>query len=196
MGMKNRRFLAILFLSSALAVQAATVAVQVVESGPSLESGFLESSSAWEYGLMDALFNAGHIVSNAPIARLDAGLDAGTRTAADFMADTMQGVVEAKNGGADMLILAFLEYKSPSANPSPAGSSARLPAGSSTGSPALSTATRWSPITVTIRCISLNPVAVIAQETRKEIIQSRSGSEDQKNAAALMRNIISRLKER
>jgi hypothetical protein len=187
MGMTNRRILGIFFLLSALSIQAATVAVQVVESGPSLESGFIESSSAWEYAVMDALFDAGHIVSNAPIRRLDTGILNSTA----FMADTMQGVVEAKNGGADLLILVLLEYKNPAPTASQAGQA---------GSPAIaassSTTTRLSPSLVEIRCKRLNPVKLIAQETSKDILQSRTGLEDQKNAAALMRNIISRLKER
>ncbi len=187
MGMTNRSILGTLFLLSALSIQAATVAVQIVESGPSLESGFIESSSAWEYAVMDALFDAGHIVSNAPIRRLDTGI----LSSAAFMADTMQGVMEAKNGGADLLILVLLEYKKPAPAASQAGQ-----AGSPTVGATPSTTTRISPSMVDIRCKRLNPVRLIAQESSKDILQSRSGIEDQKNAAALMRNIISRLKER
>jgi hypothetical protein len=84
--------------------------ILVVETGegavrglPSGEAGF-ESSLLWETCLLDVFFDAGHIVSNAPVLRLEAPGNG------EFPAELEPELEEARSGGADYVILALLRY--------------------------------------------------------------------------------------
>lgn len=72
----------------------ATFSVVVVETGLEEAAPTAEASSAWESGIMAALFDAGHIVSNAPIRRGGLG----------------DSIDTAREGGARYLISAELSY--------------------------------------------------------------------------------------
>jgi hypothetical protein len=63
-----------------------------------------ESSLIWETCLLDVLFEAGHIVSNAPVRRLELPGDG------DFPGELGPALEEARSGGADYIILALLRY--------------------------------------------------------------------------------------
>jgi hypothetical protein len=104
---------------SVFPVSAATVSFLVVETGIA-EDTAVESSSAWESGLMDVFFDAGHIVSNAPILRL-------SKEPEKLFPDEVQGSFnEALEGGADFFVLALLEFQGPPDNPKPRRISLRL----------------------------------------------------------------------
>jgi hypothetical protein len=84
---------------------AATVSFLIIEKGLSAESARPESSFYWESGMMDAFFDAGHIVSNAPIIRIkdkqaDSALPREARRELD----------EARLGGADFFVVVTLDY--------------------------------------------------------------------------------------
>jgi hypothetical protein len=102
--MKKRCLLAFFAFTGLAALPAATVSVLVVETGLFPETGQAESSSVWESGVMDALFDAGHIVSNAPIVRLK------TLPGPGIPAELRRDFDEARLGGADFLVLVFLTY--------------------------------------------------------------------------------------
>jgi hypothetical protein len=105
----------LLLCACALPASAATVGLAVVEVGLSPDAARPEASFAWESGALDALFGAGHIGSNAPIARLGAGL----LNPAGLPADEYYGVDEARTGGADWLLLVVLRYRSDGVRPVP-----------------------------------------------------------------------------
>ncbi|MDR0403036.1 MAG: hypothetical protein LBH35_05535 [Treponema sp.] len=100
---------------------AATVSLLVVETGLSGESGRPQSSLLWENGLFDVFFDAGHIVSNAPIMRLP------EKTTEKLPGEVRTELDQAKNGGADYFIVILLEYPGAPAieeTPVPAGTPA------------------------------------------------------------------------
>lgn len=78
----------------------ATFSVVVVETGLGEAAPAAEASSAWESGIMAALFDAGHIVSNAPIRRGGLG----------------DSIETAREGGARYLLAAELSYDSSDTN--------------------------------------------------------------------------------
>jgi hypothetical protein len=95
--------LAALILSS---INAATVSFMVIETGLSPDKGQIQSSSLWESGMMDVFFNAGHIVSNAPIMRLPMEDPDGEKLPEPARSE----FDEARNGGADFFIVVLLSY--------------------------------------------------------------------------------------
>ncbi|MDR2134486.1 MAG: hypothetical protein LBP27_05205 [Treponema sp.] len=91
----------IFFLSP---LEAATVSFLVIETGLSEEAGTSQHSGLWESGLLDVFFEAGHIVSNAPILRL------GKRPGEIFPDEALGKLHEAVEGGVDFFIIALLDY--------------------------------------------------------------------------------------
>lgn len=83
------------------ALPAATVSFLVVEAGLPAETAVPNSSRLWENGMLDAFFEAGHIVSNAPILRVEG------KSFPELKAE----IKEAREGGADFLVVAFLSYR-------------------------------------------------------------------------------------
>ncbi len=81
-----------------------TVSIIIVETGIREESPRIESSGLWENGLMDVFFENGHIVSNAPILRLNAG------AANPYPGEQLLNLNEVKAGGANFYVLAVLSY--------------------------------------------------------------------------------------
>ncbi|MDR1506916.1 MAG: hypothetical protein LBI67_07405 [Treponema sp.] len=92
------------------ALSAATVSFLIIEAGLPEEDGQSQSSSLWESGMMDVFFEAGHIVSNAPVMRIpDAGI---FEKSGEKLPDRARTEFdEAKNGGADYFVMALLEYR-------------------------------------------------------------------------------------
>jgi hypothetical protein len=83
----------------------ATLTVLVIETGVREPRPVHEFSGLWENTLMDVFFDAGHIVSNAPIMQLN------TKPEGEFP-DAAQGAFkEAIAGGSDFLILALVDYQ-------------------------------------------------------------------------------------
>lgn len=83
------------------ALSAATVSFLVVETGLPAETAVPNASRLWENGMLDAFFEAGHIVSNAPILRI----------AGKNFPELNAEMKEAREGGADFLVVAFLSYR-------------------------------------------------------------------------------------
>jgi hypothetical protein len=90
-------------------ISAATVSFLVVETGLYEESERPQSSILWENGMMDVFFDAGHIVSNAPIMRIP------EKTAEKLPEPVRVEFDQARNGGADYFIVVLLEYPGGSA---------------------------------------------------------------------------------
>jgi hypothetical protein len=92
-----------IFLVSPLS--AATISFLVIETGLRGELGSTGYSTLWENSLLDVFFEAGHIVSNAPVMRL------GQIPAEDFPREALADLREATEGGAEFFILAQLDYR-------------------------------------------------------------------------------------
>ncbi|MDR1899915.1 MAG: hypothetical protein LBQ55_07910 [Treponema sp.] len=106
--MMFKRFLTALLLSlSVLPLHAAAVSFLVVETGLQEGQGASQYSSLYESGLLDIFFEAGHIVSNAPILRLS-----GAPKQA-FPEEARPDLAEALAGGMEYFILAQLDYAVP-----------------------------------------------------------------------------------
>ncbi|MCL2832350.1 MAG: hypothetical protein FWD78_04195 [Treponema sp.] len=88
---------------------ASMVSFLVVEEGLQPGSDAGDYSSLWEGGLMGAFFDAGHIVSNSPVLRVEKLSPSGENTAVP--AEVQKDYLEANSGGADFFILAVLEYR-------------------------------------------------------------------------------------
>jgi hypothetical protein len=106
MGSKK---IAALLLSALIGVPvpAATVSFLIVETGLPPEAGANEHSSLWESGLLDVFFDAGHIVSNAPILRLNGKFEK------ELPEKARTDIDEAAEGGMDYFIIAVLNYPPP-----------------------------------------------------------------------------------
>lgn len=107
MAARGTEFFAFLCFSLCLAVpvSASTVSIMVIEAGLGEGIGVQESSAFWEYALMDAFFEGGHIVSNAPIARL------AEFPAQDFPAIARADLNEAFSGGVEYFLVVLLDYR-------------------------------------------------------------------------------------
>jgi len=81
------------------------VSFLVVEAGLLPGSEAAEYSNVWEGGLMGAFFDAGHIVSNSPVMRIE------KLSASTLPAEVKRDYADAYTGGADYFILAVLEFK-------------------------------------------------------------------------------------
>ncbi|MDR1212447.1 MAG: hypothetical protein LBK40_09490 [Spirochaetaceae bacterium] len=82
-----------------------TLSVMVVETGVNEDTPRLDASSLWEGGLMDVCFDTGHIVTNAPILRLERNQ---IRTYPDEGFLDIDGAIES---GVEFYILAVLDYE-------------------------------------------------------------------------------------
>jgi hypothetical protein len=102
--MKRTLLAGLLFGALTIPLSAATVSFLVMETGLSGESGSSSWSGLWESGLLDVFFEAGHIVSNAPIKRL------GLKPQKTFPDEAQADLDEAAAGGAEYFILALLDY--------------------------------------------------------------------------------------
>lgn len=96
-GMQRIFFMIFFITTIGLGLQAETVFVSVLEATPDMELHNFEASSAWESGVLDALFDMGAIVSNTPIQRFS-----------DFTKN--EALQAAKDGGADSVLVVELKY--------------------------------------------------------------------------------------
>lgn len=103
--MINKRLwsIAIVMMLLVFPVSASMVSFMMVETGLNEEIS-TQYTSLWEGGLMAAFWDAGHIVTNIPIARLD------KKPAKDFTGPLADDLNEAASGGADYFVLGYLEY--------------------------------------------------------------------------------------
>jgi hypothetical protein len=103
----GRLFWVLVFIlfAALVPVSAYTVSFIVMETGLSEEQGVCEYSNFWESGLLDVFFDAGHIVSNAPMLRLN------KPPAKQFPDEAVESLNEANAGGADYFVLALLDYR-------------------------------------------------------------------------------------
>ena len=109
--MKHIRFMALLLgiaVLPSLPLSAYMVSFIVVETGLPLEYPTADASQLWENGVLDVFFEAGHIVSNARIFRLE---DAADRNALPESIQTEFN--EAVEGGAQFFVLVMLDYFGP-----------------------------------------------------------------------------------
>jgi len=100
--------------------EAAMVSFMVIETGLPQDAAKPQYSHLWESALLDVFYEAGHIVCNAPIMRIQL-LDAGKVPDA-----AMAELEQAGEGGADFFILAILDYKTGDASMPPNAVSLKL----------------------------------------------------------------------
>ncbi|MDR0584420.1 MAG: hypothetical protein LBG57_08755 [Treponema sp.] len=106
--MSNSRRLGLVLCGlCAMRLGAATVSFLVIETGLPEGAGTGAYSGLWESGLLDVFFEAGHIVSNAPVLRL------AQKPAGVFPDEALPDLAGAVEGGADFFILALLDYSAP-----------------------------------------------------------------------------------
>jgi hypothetical protein len=80
------------------------VSILLIETGLSDDAPNTQYASLWEGGLMSAFFDAGYIVTNSPITRME------KRPSQDLSGFVAEDYKEAAEGGAEYFILAYLEY--------------------------------------------------------------------------------------
>jgi hypothetical protein len=90
-----------LFVARVNSIQAATVSILVVEIG---SMGNTDNANLWETGIMDTLFDTGHIVSNAPMIHIPYLDDK------EMPAEARRDFEEADRNGVDYFIIAELSY--------------------------------------------------------------------------------------
>jgi hypothetical protein len=88
-------------ISLNFSVGASMVSFYVIETGLNDESG-ARQSELWETAFMDVFFDAGYIVSNAPVLRLE-NRPSNILQVVDFN--------EARTGGIDYMLIVLLDYK-------------------------------------------------------------------------------------
>ena len=106
MFFKRLGLLVLLWGLLVIPASAAMVSFMVIETGIRPEADTGEYSYAWEDGLMGTFFDAGHIVTNSTVLRMQNAPAAGLppEAQADFR--------EAAEGWADFFVLVILEYNS------------------------------------------------------------------------------------
>ena len=120
MSHKRLLGLAVLFMLFALPVSASMVSFLVVETGLNEDSVSMPYTGLWEGGLMEAFFDAGHIVTNSPAARMK------IRPAQDISGVVEEDYREAISGGAEYFILGFLEFQNRGGRAIPVGIALKL----------------------------------------------------------------------
>jgi hypothetical protein len=99
--LKRIIFVVIILILFTFSVSAATVSFYVVEAGINEEAD-KRVSELWETAFMDVFFDAGYIISNAPIMRLDKS-PSNILQIVDFK--------EASVCGIDYMLIVLLDYK-------------------------------------------------------------------------------------
>ena len=105
MNYKRLGGMAALFMLLAFPASASMVSLLLVETGINGRAPSSQITSVWEGGLLSAFFNAGHIVTNSPITRMQ-------NKPSPFISGSIENDFnEAVFGGAEYFILGFLEYQ-------------------------------------------------------------------------------------
>jgi len=94
----------VLFLLLVFPASASMVSFMVVETGLSEEAS-TQYGSVWEGGLMQVFFDAGHIVTNYPIARME------KKPENDISGPIGNDFFEAAVNGAEYFVLCYLEFQ-------------------------------------------------------------------------------------
>ena len=104
--MLKRITMAFFVFFTVFGVEASMISFVVVETGLPQEGERNQHSLSWENALLDVFFDAGYIVSNYPILRLE------TRPSGSILQSSAFFAVEeeALNGGFDYIVLAQLDY--------------------------------------------------------------------------------------
>jgi hypothetical protein len=105
MFLKKTGVVVFLAVVLALGAHAATVSFMVIETGIREDVPVADSSRLWEYALLDAFFDNGHIVSNTPIVRI------AERPQKNLPDEARVSLDEALEGGAEFFIVAVLDYQ-------------------------------------------------------------------------------------
>ena len=105
MSVRNCFILVFLAFFTIIPLSAATVSFLVIETGLEMDAGFNQHSGLWENGLLDVFFDSGHIVSNAPILRLE------QRPTEIFPPQAQGDLDDAVEGGVEYFIVALLEFQ-------------------------------------------------------------------------------------
>ena len=104
--------MAVLLVFLAFPASASMITFLFVETGINNEDVSTQHGTLWEGGLMEVFFNAGHIVTNYPITRME------KKPAQDLSGVIRADFNEAAEGGSEYFILGFLEYKNQESIPS------------------------------------------------------------------------------
>jgi hypothetical protein len=102
---RHGRFLLLPLLCLGPRVFGFTLSFLVIETGLGEGGPYQKASLVWENRLLADFFDAGHIVSNAPILRM------AEVPGADFPEAAREDFEEAVAGGADFFVLALLDYQ-------------------------------------------------------------------------------------
>jgi len=102
--MKKLLLAIVIVVMGFMPLTAATVSVLVIETGLPSETGLSPSASVWESGVMDAFFDAGYIVSNAPSMQL------AKASISQIPPEARRDFEEARLGGADFFVVVHLNY--------------------------------------------------------------------------------------
>ena len=103
MNYKRPGVLVVLLILLSSPVFASLVSFMVVETGVGEGVSSTQHGSVWEGGLMEVFFDAGYIVTNSPVARME------SRPTEDLSGFILTDFNEAVMGGAEYLVIAFLE---------------------------------------------------------------------------------------
>lgn len=109
--MKKYALLAVFIVFLAFSVHANVISFYIVETGLSLEGERNISSLLWENAFLDVFFDAGFIVTNYPMMRMERKPQESIIEAAGF------DLAEAKDAGIDYILIAQLDYSNPSNGP-------------------------------------------------------------------------------
>ena len=111
--MFSKRIIITILLAGLLVfpLSASMVSFLVIEAGLPHNANAGEYAYLWEGGLMGAFFDAGHVVSNSPVMRLE-NPPASVLQRGDLPREAQVDFTEAQEGGADFFILAVLEFNS------------------------------------------------------------------------------------
>jgi hypothetical protein len=118
--LKRLSVLVLLLGLAGFPLHASMISFLVVETGLVEGNNAGEYSTLWEDSLMSAFFDAGHIVSNGSILRLEKS------PSKVFPDEVEDDYYEAAAGGADYFVLALLEYKNQNGKYTPSGISVRI----------------------------------------------------------------------
>jgi hypothetical protein len=102
--MKNWCLALLLVSMGWISLHGATVSVLVVETGLPAGAEHSPSASIWESGIMDAFFDAGHIVFNAPVLQVP------DMPNSELPPEARRDFDEARQGGADFFVMVLLSY--------------------------------------------------------------------------------------
>jgi hypothetical protein len=167
------------FIALALPLSAANLNFVVVETGAPGDSsgevtnGTFSASSLWEDSFLDVFFEAGHIISNAPVLRMDKlGNDfpGQENPHKAFPQELNVELEDAEAGGADFFILALLAY--------PPGSADR----------------KTKPERVSLRVYKTRPFGLV-YEGNSALAPAQRQEDEGERAKRLIRGLIPHLKD-